>query len=296
MILCGYIGDNMGILSSIGNAIGNFVSGFNPLSWIGDMGSALLQDQLQDSNAKDAYNRSIAASGMEFDRNVYAYQNRYNWTMQDMEKAGLNPILAASTGYQVGSGPVSGSAQSFMSGGAQIKPFSDSMVNTASAYKQGREGDRVAAEIQELTARADKQKEEAKVAMEDVLKKRSEKGVNVAKERVLVQTMFNLEQEFLYKVQMFTRLQAEISNITADTNQKKALTEKIADERRLLRNQSKQIEYYLSELKRISDAYEGPAGGILGYVNAISKALNLHIGFGGYSGSTESTTTIRKER
>jgi hypothetical protein len=31
-------------------------------------------------------------------RNVYNYQHRYQWAMQDMQKAGLNPILAATQG------------------------------------------------------------------------------------------------------------------------------------------------------------------------------------------------------
>lgn len=31
-------------------------------------------------------------------RNIYNYQHRYQWAMQDMQKAGLNPILAATQG------------------------------------------------------------------------------------------------------------------------------------------------------------------------------------------------------
>lgn len=31
-------------------------------------------------------------------RNVYNYQHRYQWSMEDMQKAGLNPILAATQG------------------------------------------------------------------------------------------------------------------------------------------------------------------------------------------------------
>ena len=34
-------------------------------------------------------------------REKEAYQNRYRWTMDDMRKAGLNPILAASGGFNV---------------------------------------------------------------------------------------------------------------------------------------------------------------------------------------------------
>lgn len=38
------------------------------------------------------------ASTVANERNVYNYQHRYQWSMQDMQKAGLNPILAATQG------------------------------------------------------------------------------------------------------------------------------------------------------------------------------------------------------
>lgn len=55
-------------------------------------------------------------------RNIYNYQHRYQWAMQDMQKAGLNPILAATQGiggsingasalsanYNIGEGVTSG--------------------------------------------------------------------------------------------------------------------------------------------------------------------------------------------
>lgn len=51
---------------------------------------------------------SSAQDAMEFSKE--AYQNRYQWTMNDMRKAGLNPIFA----YQgIGSGSPSGVAAQF---------------------------------------------------------------------------------------------------------------------------------------------------------------------------------------
>ena len=55
-------------------------------------------------------------------RNIYNYQHRYQWSMEDMQKAGLNPILAATQGiggsingasalsanYNIGEGVTSG--------------------------------------------------------------------------------------------------------------------------------------------------------------------------------------------
>ena len=59
-------------------------------------------------------------------RNIYNYQHRYQWAMQDMQKAGLNPILAATQGiggsingasalsanYNIGEGVTSGTSAS----------------------------------------------------------------------------------------------------------------------------------------------------------------------------------------
>lgn len=47
-----------------------------------------------------ALNNSAArhAATVANQRNVYNYQNRYQWSMDDMQKAGLNPMLAATQG------------------------------------------------------------------------------------------------------------------------------------------------------------------------------------------------------
>lgn len=47
-----------------------------------------------------ALNNSAArhAATVANQRNVYNYQHRYQWSMDDMQKAGLNPILAATQG------------------------------------------------------------------------------------------------------------------------------------------------------------------------------------------------------
>lgn len=45
------------------------------------------------SNSADRHASTVANQ-----RNVYNYQHRYQWAMEDMQKAGLNPMLAATQG------------------------------------------------------------------------------------------------------------------------------------------------------------------------------------------------------
>lgn len=45
------------------------------------------------SNSADRHAATVANQ-----RNQYNYQHRYQWSMQDMQKAGLNPMLAATSG------------------------------------------------------------------------------------------------------------------------------------------------------------------------------------------------------
>lgn len=52
-----------------------------------------------------AYERSKEAASAAWDRSYGAYKTRYQDTMNDMRLAGLNPILAASGGFNVGSSP-----------------------------------------------------------------------------------------------------------------------------------------------------------------------------------------------
>lgn len=68
-------------MSFLGSALGSVVGGVSSL-----IGGAL-------SNSANRH-----AASQQHDWNVSDYRNRYQWTVQDMEKAGLNPILASTQG------------------------------------------------------------------------------------------------------------------------------------------------------------------------------------------------------
>lgn len=68
-------------MSFLGSALGSVVGGI----------SSIIGGSLSNSAASHA-------SSVANERNTYNYQHRYQWAMQDMQKAGLNPILAATQG------------------------------------------------------------------------------------------------------------------------------------------------------------------------------------------------------
>jgi hypothetical protein len=68
-------------MSFLGSAVGAISGGISSI-----IGGAL-------SNSAARHAATVAN-----ERNIYNYQHRYQWAMDDMQKAGLNPILAATQG------------------------------------------------------------------------------------------------------------------------------------------------------------------------------------------------------
>lgn len=141
----------MGLLSSIGKAVGA-VTGL-----LGDGGtSALIGGGLgllggMNDNAASAQAASAANAQTE-----HMYKNRYQWQVQDMRAAGLNPILAAMNGA-----PSAGS-------GAMANTFSaaDRAINGASAAANIRLANENIQNVKAQTAAANAQT--AKTAAETI--------------------------------------------------------------------------------------------------------------------------------
>ncbi|QXP08652.1 MAG: DNA pilot protein [Arizlama microvirus] len=257
----------MGILDSLGS--------FNPINWIADIGSSFIQDQLQDSNAKDQFNRQDYFTQDAWNKSKEGYQSRYQWTMDDMEKAGLNPIMAASSGFQVGAGPSQNTATAMQAAPVTVNPYSTSAKNQAETSK-------ITEETKKVGVDADKAVAETHEAYSRILKNREETKVATQQERVLVQTMFNMEQDFLLKVKSFQKMDAEIGHMIADTNLKKEQQTKINYEKNVLVQQAREIKAQADHLAKIADVYNGPGGSVLAYIESIMKALNIGIGVGAY--------------
>jgi len=92
------------IISGLSGAVSDVGGKYLESKVIDQPASALAWSQSKEA-ADTAWARSKEASALQFDREYGAYKNRYQDVAKDMAKAGLNPILAASGGFNVGSGP-----------------------------------------------------------------------------------------------------------------------------------------------------------------------------------------------
>lgn len=118
-------------MSFLGAALGPVVGGISSI-----IGGAL-------SNSADRHAATVANQ-----RNQYNYQHRYQWSIEDMQKAGLNPMLAATQGiggsvngasalassYNVGEGATAG--MSAQAAGNSAKA-ANKQANTAEKVGEG---------------------------------------------------------------------------------------------------------------------------------------------------------------
>ncbi len=93
-----------GISSAIGGLLGN-VLGSSAKS-LGGIGTDYLANKyIGQPNAERAFAQEQASTAKQYERTKEMFQNRYKWTMEDMKRSGLNPILAVSSGFNVSGGP-----------------------------------------------------------------------------------------------------------------------------------------------------------------------------------------------
>lgn len=107
------------------------------MSHLGDLGLGALGDLIGTGISSAAQSQLLKK---QFEYNKELYQNRYQWTTQDLRKAGLNPILAA--------GGLSGSAASVGLAGVN----SGSVNSAATAYRRMNTVEKKGLEIQQQNA------------------------------------------------------------------------------------------------------------------------------------------------
>ncbi len=85
-------------------------------------------------NAQTAYNQSKEGSTTAWNRSYGAYKRRYQDTMADMKKAGLNPMLAAGSGFTVSGQPNAPAAKGYQAQSTTFSP-SQSKKNIAETQR-----------------------------------------------------------------------------------------------------------------------------------------------------------------
>ena len=181
--------------------------------------------------------------------NEYMYRNRYQWTMQDMRNAGLNPILAAKGGL-VGSSPQVGLPQvgrgEFTTSSKEVREIDNINQDTKLKLQQAYH------EVQRnyLTRR--------------------QAGVAHQKEEKLANEVRNTIMEF-------ERIKQDILRLEAATNREQADVVRINQQAQVLRREATKLMNLMTQLEQESELYKGVAGRLLKAVKETFDALNLHI-------------------
>jgi len=250
-----FIGDIGSTIGDLGSTALDLATG-GIKSLIGNAPSMLAQGAMNVATAKQASDQSSEMSQEAFERSMGAYKQRYQHTAADMKSAGLNPILAASGGFNVGGQPQASMPQTFASAPVAMETGSATARNIAEASKTNLERQKVLKEISLLG-------EQANLAIQQAYEANAREGVANQQEK-------NLQAEFVKIKTETLRIATEISKVGEETKN-------ITIGRQLIKQNIREMKAIADKLEMTNKNYTGPAGDILGFINALTDALNLGI-------------------
>jgi hypothetical protein len=218
-------------------------------------GSALAHSRQKEAS-RNAWEREKNYADLNWMRQENLYKNRYQYTTEDMKKAGLNPILAASGGFQVGSQPTPS-----MPSHPMIANNEPQFGSTARDF--------AVAELSQQQTETEKQKiknlkEQAKETIAKTYVERAKKGLITQQERESVQRIMKMHSEM-------ERMQNEILLM-------KERGELAAKEKQKIEKQIQVVNLEMNKLKQSSNVYKTAFGQWMNYLKAFTEAIGVNLG------------------
>lgn len=240
--------------------------------------SHLLGQSSASTQSQRAHDAMIAQNVV----NQSNYRNRYQWTVEDMKLAGLNPILAASGGFSVGNAP-SVSLPSPAFGGMPSTP------SLAASAKDMSEVDRIEEDVKRISEDKKRIINLSKLAKAQVLKIGDERSVlrqDVIKtwneaDRIVADT-FKIEQEM-----QLIRAQKRVAQETMVLIQEQK--KQASANKELLRTKMKQLYLLFNQMRKKHGVYGNWYGTGLSYIGETLDAFGIRGFVGGVVGKKSST-------
>jgi len=242
-------------------------------------GAAIGGSLLAQSSAKDTREYNALAAADAFNESERAYGQRYQATVKDMRAAGLNPIMAASGGFSVGNAPQMSVPQPVPYPSADYATaFSSSAKNIYDAYKSSQE-------TEESKSRESLNYQKVQESFQNVVESRAKTGVLTEQEKVAVAQVDEIGLRISKMAQEIEsiRLSRDLTreNISTAVQERELIRQRqgeVSQHAKALKAETDRLKAILPQLLQTSEAYKGPVGGLLGYINALTSALNLNVG------------------
>lgn len=217
--------------------------------YIASAAGAYLTNMMGQQNADTAWERSQQGAAWAYEN----YKRRYQDTSADMYKAGLNPILAASGGFNVSGQPAAPTPT--------ISPTPQ--VDFASSAKSYSEVDKNKQTIINMKKDAELTIKKTEETVQKAEKLRREQKLITAQEQVALKQYWAVQAQFKKDIQ-----QAYLSIEKQDLTRKQIKN---------LELQAKKLQAQLEKLSKISNVYKSDFGNILTFVGALMESFNARL-------------------
>jgi hypothetical protein len=199
---------------------------------------------------------------MAYDRSMQAYKSRYQDTVKDMKAAGLNPILAASGGFNVGNSVQAQPAQAFQAHNIQSPASSARDVSSIETNK--------------TQAQLNTQKKAESV--QNALKHAAQSGKFTEEANLLAAKVHQVTASV-------NLMQEQAEEAQASAYQKRQQGNFYSSQKKKIAAEVKTMGAKLAQLKTESNVYDHPYGQWIKWATEILKAVGLPLAILGAFGA-----------